>query len=218
MTCAGRTLALGYTIAALAAALCACRGAAPTAESAPGAPVETAGRPATVPAHPVIPMTGAAAEVDLVWSVPDRWVAEEPSSAMRKAQYRLPAEAGDREGGECVVFYFGQGQGGDVRGNVERWASQFEDPGGAPVKPAVTEITAGGLTITRVEVKGTYTPSSMSMTGGPAPAARPRHMLLGAIVPGGQANWFFRCTGPEKTMGAHRARFDSLLASIRPAV
>ena len=57
----------------------------------------------------------------------------------------------------------------------------------------------------------------MSMGGGAA-AARPRYMLLGAIVPGGEANWFFRCTGPEKTMEAHRARFDALLASIRPAV
>ena len=143
---------LAAALLAGAAALCACRGGAPAEEGAPGVPAEAPGRPATVPAHPPVGMAGAAAEVALVWSVPDGWVTEEPSSAMRKAQYRLPAEGGDREGGECAVFYFGKGQGGDVRGNVERWASQFKEPGGAAVNPDVTEVPAGGLTITRMEV------------------------------------------------------------------
>jgi hypothetical protein len=42
-------------------------------------------------------------------------------------------------------------------------------------------------------------------------------MLLGAIVPGAEANWFIRCAGPERTITAHRGRFDAFLASIRPA-
>jgi hypothetical protein len=196
----------------------ACRGEARTAASAPGAGAEATGRPAPVPAHPPTPLAGSVQETELVWSVPDGWVTEEPASAMRKAQYRLPPEAGDREGGECAVFYFGAGQGGDVRGNVERWAGQFQGPGGTAAKPAVTEVTAGGLTITRVEIKGRYTPSSMMTGGGASPAPRASYTLLGAIVPGARSNWFFRCTGPEKTMAANRGRFDALLASIRPAV
>jgi hypothetical protein len=46
---------------------------------------------------------------------------------MRRAQYKVPGPAG---AGECVVFYFGPGQGGDAQSNAERWASQFTQPGG----------------------------------------------------------------------------------------
>ncbi|HEU4402026.1 MAG TPA: hypothetical protein VFT43_07955 [Candidatus Polarisedimenticolia bacterium] len=131
---------------------------------------------------------------------------------MRRAQYRIPG-AGGAEAGECVVFYFGAGQGGDVRGNIDRWAMQFRGAGGAPATPRVTEVKAGDKTVTRVEVQGTYTPSSMMM-GGTPPAPRPGYALLGAIAPGADANWFFRCTGPEKTIEANRARFDKMIASL----
>ena len=129
------------------------------------------------------------------------------------AQYRLPAAPGNKEDGECVVYYFGAGQGGDVKANLDRWASQFR--GTSP--PKFSEMKGGALTISRAEAHGTYTPSPMSMGGGPDPEPRPDSMLLGAIVPGPDANWFFKCTGPEKTLEANRARFDALLASIHHA-
>jgi hypothetical protein len=59
----------------------------------------------------------------LAWDTPEAWIEETPSSGMRRAQYRVTGEAGD---GECVVFYFGPGQGGDAQANAERWAGQFE--------------------------------------------------------------------------------------------
>ena len=39
--------------------------------------------------------------------------------------------------------------------------------------------------------------------------------LLGAIVEGPDSNWFFKCTGPSKTMQAHRKEFDALVESVR---
>lgn len=152
---------------------------------------------------------------EIAWTVPKEWVEEPPKSEMRKAQYRLPAASGDKEDGECVVYYFGAGQGGEVKANLDRWAAQFGGRGSAP--PKFSQTTAGGFTINRAEARGTYTPSPMSMGGGPDPEPRPGYMLLGAIVPGPDANWFFKCTGPEKTMEANRARFDALLASIHHA-
>jgi hypothetical protein len=153
---------------------------------------------------------GEAPSGELAWTVPKEWVEEAPKSGMRKAQYRLPAVSGNKEDGECVVYYFGAGQGGDVKANLDRWASQFR--GTSP--PKFSEMKAGALTISRAEAKGTYTGSPMSMGGGPEPEPKPDSMLLGAIVPGPDANWFFKCTGPEKTLEANRARFDALLASI----
>jgi len=152
---------------------------------------------------------------ELTWTVPKEWQEEPPTSAMRKAQYRLAAAPGDREGGECVVYYFGAGQGGDVKSNLDRWASQFT--GWGSNGPKFSEMKAGGLTVSRAEVRGTYTPSPMAMGSGSEAQPKPDYMLLGAIVPGGDANWFFKCTGPAKTMEANRERFDALLASVHPA-
>jgi len=132
---------------------------------------------------------------------------------MRWAQYALPAAGGDTDEGECVVFYFGPGQGGDPRANADRWAAQFQDPSGAPPKPMIEESEVGGRSVMRVTVEGAYAPSPMM--GGEASPARAGYKLLGAIVEGPDANWFFKCTGPMVTMEAHREAFDGLIASIR---
>jgi hypothetical protein len=158
---------------------------------------------------------GGTASGEVRWSAPKEWIEVTPASPMRRAQYRLPAVPSDREDGECVVYYFGAGQGGDVQANIQRWTAQFSGPGSE--SPRLSESKIGGVTVSRVEVGGTYTPSPMSMMGGPAPQPKPGYILLGAIVPGPDSNWFFKCTGPEKTMKADRGRFDALLASIRLA-
>jgi hypothetical protein len=168
-----------------------------------------------LPSHPstLSGQAGNAPSGELAWTVPKEWIEEPPKSGMRRAQYRLPAASGDREDGECVVYYFGAGQGGEVKPNLDRWADQFGGPGATP--PKFSEMKAGGLSISRAEARGTYTGSPMSMGGGPEPAPKADYMLLGAIVPGPESNWFFKCTGPEKTMEANRTRFDALLASVR---
>lgn len=218
-----RTVLLG--VAMLLASL-ACGGApegtgsaataqAPQKVADPPAPeVGAADRLSPLPTHEsaLAGQPGSAASGELAWTVPKEWIEEPPKSGMRKAQYRLPAAPGDKEDGECVVYYFGAGQGGEVKANLDRWAAQFR--GGGTTSPKFSEMKAGSFTISRAEARGTYTPSPMSMGGGPEPEPKPGYMLLGAIVPGPDANWFFKCTGPEKTMEANRARFDALLASL----
>jgi hypothetical protein len=186
-------------------------------EAAPLAPLpmhaQAGPGPGMPPGHGM--MQGGAAAGEVRWTTPKEWTAVTPASPMRRAQYRLPAVAGDREDGECVVYYFGAGQGGDVQANIQRWAAQFSGPGSE--SPRTSQSKIGDLTVSRVEVGGIYTPSPISMMGGPAPAPKPGYLLLGAIVPGPDSNWFFKCTGPEKTMKAHRDRFDALLGSVQVA-
>jgi hypothetical protein len=158
------------------------------------------------PGHPAV---GAG---PLTWTDPTGWVKERPSSAMRRAQYRIPGPGGD---GECVVFYFGPGQGGDVEANLARWAEQFRQPDGRPSGPALKrrQLEAGGLTVHLAEISGTY---SAGMAGGPAGPDRPNYMLLGAIAAGPDANWFFKATGPKATMEANRAAFEAMMRSLQP--
>ena len=64
------------------------------------------------------------------------WRAQ-PERPMRAATYTVAAAPGDREPGECAVFFFGRGQGGSVQDNIDRWRSQIQGPDG---KPAVAKI------------------------------------------------------------------------------
>jgi hypothetical protein len=130
---------------------------------------------------------------------------------MRRAQYKITGPGGP---GECVVFYFGPGQGGDARANAERWGSQFRRPDGGPVGNAlkISEIKVGDIRVTMVEVQGTYVGG---MGGGPAGASQPNAQLLGAIAEGPDAPWFFRALGPRATLEANRAAFEAMIHSIK---
>lgn len=219
------------SIPGLAALFClsavAC-GGEPPQQAAPAAAPQTsavAGQGELPPGHPPTggpglvrsqPAPGGAGAPSSApqWEVPETWRSETPSSRMRQAQYRVPAPSGDIEDGECAVFYFGPGQGGDVQGNIMRWASQFSAEGGGPPSPVVSTVEADGQTVTRVEVSGSYTPSPMSMSGAPGGGPQPDYRLFGAIVPGPDAHWFIKCTGPGKTMESNRAAFDGMLSSV----
>src|SRR5713226_8571105 len=85
---------------------------------------------------------------DLHYKVPDGWVAGQPSSRMRVAQFKLPKADGDNEDGELVLYYFGANQGGTAEANIDRWISQIQQADGSSSKVnAKTEsLTVNGLT------------------------------------------------------------------------
>jgi hypothetical protein len=125
---------------------------------------------------------------------------------MRVATLEVPA-APSSEPGELAVFYFGQGQGGGVDANVQRWIAQFEKPESKTRKEKVN-----GLQVTRVEVTGTYTSSMGPM----APKTdKPGYQLLGAIVEGPQGAVFFKLTGPKQTVSKAAPDFEKLVKSVR---
>ena len=169
------------------------------------------GKGEQVPPTPGPPPTSKGESQGLKWTTPSDWAAEIPSSPMRLAQYRLPGPGGP---GECAVFYFGPGQGGDAKANAARWASQFRRPDGSPVGDAYrTQNTkVGDVAVVLVEVTGTYVGG---MGGGPSGAERPNYMLLGAIADGPDAKWFFRATGPQPTLEAQRVAFNRMIRSLK---
>jgi hypothetical protein len=159
---------------------------------------------------PVDPQGGLGA-AGLVWDVAASWIVEEPANPMRRAQYRIPGPGGD---GELVVFYFGPNQGGPPLDNAQRWAMQFAQPdGGDPIKALKTRTgEIQGIPALFVETAGTYNPGTMSS----APATpKENWALLGVIAQGGDSNWFFKFTGPAKTVEAERAAFEAMIGSLR---
>jgi hypothetical protein len=177
----------------------------------PGHPPVDAAR--TAPAGlPPVPEGAGTGEAALAWNAPSAWVSEKPASSMRRAQYKVPGSAGD---GECVVFYFGPGQGGDPMSNANRWAEQFSRADGSPAGSTMktSELEVGGLKVFVVEVAGTYN-GGMTMTAA-KPTPKPGYRLLGAVAPGPDANWYFKFTGPDATVAEQRDAFLSMVRSLK---
>jgi hypothetical protein len=147
----------------------------------------------------------------LRWTAPATWKAG-AARPMRAATYSIPLAAGDQGVAECVVNYFGPGQGGGVDANIERWKSQVLGPDGKPAVAKTDKRTGRGVPINLIDATGTYTGMGGPM-GGSAPAAGYR--LIGAIAEGPGGSVFFKLTGPAKTIAAQQKNFEQLLASIQ---
>jgi hypothetical protein len=92
----------------------------------------------------------------LKWATPTGWKMNEGSRPMRAATYSVPAAAGDPENAECVVYFFGAGQGGSIEANLDRWKNQFLQ-NGQPANAQIGKRTAHGLPVTTIESAGDYT-------------------------------------------------------------
>ena len=143
----------------------------------------------------------------ITWKVPSAWM-EQPERQMRIATYMIPVAEGDGDGGECAVFYFGSGQGGDVESNINRWVSQFESAS----KPERSTREINGMTVHLVSVTGTYLAPAGPMMQ--SQGKKSDYHLQGAIVEAPEGMVFFKATGPAKTMHNAEADFNTLLGSI----
>jgi len=177
---------------------------APDRAAAPR-PTGTGGAAAPMNAHPTDPAAPGAGEI--AWDVPAGWETAPNPSAMRKATYKIKRAEGDPEDGDLSVTQVG----GSVEQNVQRWVGQFDLKPGEEAKR--TQRTVGDLKVTVVELGGTFKSGMPGM--GPA-TPKDKWALLGAIVetPTGMP-WFFKLTGPEKTVTGARADFDKLVDSFR---
>src|SRR5215510_6692441 len=160
----------------------------------------------------VLPSAGLAdSAAGIKWTPPSSWK-QDAARPMRVATYSISAAKSDPEPAECAVFYFGAGQGGSVDANVQRWVAQFETADGKPLaKPTAKKETINKLSVTRLDLEGTYLASAGPMA--PAAVKKPGYKLIGAIVEAPEGPVFFKLTGPAKTVAAAKADFEKLLSS-----
>ena len=141
----------------------------------------------------------------LKWTAPAAWTSK-GAAPMRAGTYTV-ADA------ECVVYFFGQGQGGTVDANMARWSGQFTGADGKPSTAKVTKLTVHGLPVTRMDISGIYvaTGGAAKTQQGPKPGSR----MLAAIAEGPGGNLFVKFTGPAKTITGQAVAFDSLIATFQ---
>jgi hypothetical protein len=137
---------------------------------------------------------------ELRYTAPEGWVKEQPTSAMRVAQYKLPKADGDKEDASLVIYFFGATQGGATQANIDRWISQIQQPDGSSSKDkARTETTTiNGLKVTTVDVTGTYTAEMAPGSGTMHNDANYR--LRAAVIETPKGNYFLKLVGPAKTV------------------
>ena len=159
----------------------------------------------------VVPAMCADSVAGLQWTAPAGWT-NVGTAPMRAATYKVPLAPGDHDVAECVVYFFGQGQGGPVDANMERWNGQFQTPAGKPAAAQIRKRTVHGLPVTTIDVSGAYT----GMAGPQAQSApAPGYRLLGAILENPGGNVFLKFTGPARTVTANQADFEKLLTSFQ---
>lgn len=186
---------------------------APTESSGPQqAPVLPAVPPAVPPAAPG---TGAPSSqaAGIAWTVPASWETG-PAHQMRIATYRIHAIAGDPEDAECAVYFFGEGQGGSVEANLQRWTSQFTGPDGqSPVQPAkIEKKVVAGFKISTISVSGTYLGAGAMMSQ--EEVKKPNFRMRAAIIEAPEGLVFLKLTGPMNTVSAAESDFNTLLGSV----
>ena len=141
-------------------------------------------------------------------TVPKGWVTEPPSNAMRKAQYKLPGDAGDAE---LVVTYFGTGGAGGVDANIERWKGQFAESDGGKT----SKETVAGMQVTVLDISGSFVGMQRPMGGTQAPKSGQR--MLAAIVEAPNGAFYFKLVGPEATVTKWADTFDQFVKNMKPS-
>ena len=140
--------------------------------------------------------------------VPDAWIRENPSNSMRLAQFNISDKS---KRCELIVF---SGIGGSVDANLNRWLGQFLDSD----KKRMTDYSTvrnekiHELEITFAYTAGIYLKSGMGNRG--PTVEKPNYGLLAAIVRATNETYYFKCTGPKKTLDNYINSFETFIRSL----
>lgn len=145
--------------------------------------------------------------------VPVGWRREEPSSGMRKAQFRLAKADNEPEDVVVVITHF-PGMKGMDDNNLRRWYGQFTQPDGRPTVEAVEKATyqLDGVVVTLVDIPGTMSAGSPMMGGG---AAKKNFRMLAAIIDHARGPHFLKLTGPADGVERWKASGVAFLKGIK---
>jgi hypothetical protein len=161
---------------------------------------------------PVNTIEGGVNQMDrLDVSIPSDWIEETPSSALRIAQYRLPALGDDNEDGSLVIF---NRIGGTIQQNLDRWYGQFTSPDGSENRGDLDGKIdmINGMRVTFASVIGVYETGSMGLPQDSG--EKSNYMMLAAIVETPEGPYFFKALGPENTLIQRTEEFEQFIQSI----
>ena len=185
-------------------------------DAAPASSASAAGAAAASTATPPAGSEQAAGKAGpLAFTAQPGWVVETPTSAMRKAQYRLPHAEKDSEDASLVVYFFG-GQGGSVQDNIDRWTGQFEQPDGRASSAAVQNSTrtVNEMRVHDVDLSGTYVAETSPGSG--QRLRKENWRMLASIVEAKEGPYYAKLVGPSATVAHWEASFRNFVSELKP--
>lgn len=149
----------------------------------------------------------------LQFDAPLDWVRIDTSFPLRVAQFGLPRMPGDSEDAELVVYYFGA-ESGSVEANLERWTNQMLQPDERPSSDVATttNFDVAGMSVTVLDVPGIY--SAEVQPGSGMRYYKRGFRLKAAVVETSIGPYFFKLTGPGRTVTERESEFNTLLSSV----
>jgi hypothetical protein len=171
----------------------------------PGMSADSAGAPNdSSPASVGRDMAGMAVTAahgdDLTWTAPTHWKVK-PASAMRKGSYTVPGEGGAEADLSITAF---PGTVGGELANLNRWRGQLH-------LPPLAEVDLGGE-VTRLEQNNL----KFAIVDFVATGENPQR-ILGAMVPFGNATWFFKLMGPDGLVAKEKPAFLDFIKTVQAA-
>ena len=154
-----------------------------------------------------------ARQQSLRFDAPLDWIQIDTDSPLRVAQFGLPRAPGDTEDAELVVYYFG-GEGGTVEANLERWTNQMLQPDGRASSEVATTTSfeVAGLPVTVLDVPGIY--AAEVLAGSRMRFYKRDFRMKAAVVDTPAGPYFFKLTGPGRTVTDWEPGFNALLATV----
>jgi hypothetical protein len=147
-------------------------------------------------------------------TTPSSWQEAPVANRMRIKQFVVPGKDGEAE---LAIFFFGEGQGGSIDANLERWKKQFQSPSGesadSTAKTSTVKLASGGKA-TVLDIHGTYMFKARPMDPGPG-EPRPNHRMLAAVLESPKGNYFIRLVGPAKIVEHGKKEFDTWLKAFK---
>jgi hypothetical protein len=155
----------------------------------------------------VIEMDGLRSKTPAGWQ-------EVTPGRMRYAQFKLPAQKGDKYDAELIIF---KGFGGSAKDNIDRWKKQFVAPEGKTIDDVahVEELKIGGHTATYLNVQGTYLLKLRPFDPDEKPEKREGYRMLAVQFDGPDNTYHIKLVGPEKTIDAAKKGFDEWLKGFK---
>lgn len=137
---------------------------------------------------------------------------------MRKASYSYGPLESDKEPANLNVYYFGEGQGGSIEANFDRWIKQMSMPDGSDVSKAAIRYSkdVNGLMAHVLTLYGTFN----EPVGGPMSSVTTpleNYRLIGVIIEAPQGNVFFKLTGPDYTSKIMVEAFITMINQVQKA-
>jgi len=162
------------------------------------------------------PMEGTPYTVmNLTGGLPDGWTSVTPGNSLRSGQLSLAPSEGDTKPGEVIIFFVGPNEKG-IEDSLSRWASQFEAKYGDPIrKEDMNRQDFRSNTLKMIMVNFSGTMGRFEEIGVGEVPMRENWACTAGVVDTPSGPFFFKGTGPVKTMTDQLPNFKKFLQSLK---